>query len=597
MQGYTEIESFFKCASLFFILFGFIAMESRSNRLIASEKAENDSNPENSPSVGDPVENRKGGRKRNQPCSPCNVDGEDKKKTVNNGSIAVGGRVSRSRTTRARGDINITTEQTRLETAVNRRPKRHVGHPASLQDFYVEPVLKLTRQVKPKPKPQQVLTVRLPVYMMFARENYPERRIFSVTNNQSPCNPSVTRRLLPRTTEIQSIDNRKRNLLTWMIESGVIRAGGKLRYAKHRVLEGVITVNGVVCNCCRVIMSLSYFTYHAGGNPGSFNDIYVESGKSFLECLIISWTREASKVNAFNFVDYTGDNFSGDTCDTCGDGGTLICCGGCPSMFHRSCVRVKKLSSGIRYCVYCLCKFCGTVADQMSSCSLCDEKFHKQCRQVNSADVESGGLFCGEICKEIYERLQELLGVKHGLLDGFSFTLLRRSDLDQDSSTYEKKIECNSKLAVAYTVMNECFDAIVDKRTGVDMIRNVVYNCRPACICKPARILRSLGVPKLVIPATPDLHEIWTNHVFRFKPLKESTRQTMKSMSMVVLPGTNMLQKRVPQLVNDCSSMAFALTPLSPSLLSSSIAADGIKIGSLSTMKAVFLPLRQFFRW
>ncbi|KAI3526736.1 hypothetical protein L1887_05998 [Cichorium endivia] len=583
MQGYTEIESFFKCASLFFILFGFIAMESRSNRLITAEKAQNDSSPENSPSVGDPVENRKGGRKRKT--QPCNGDGEDINiKTVNNDGIEVGGRVPRS-------------EQTRPENEVNRRPKRHVGHPASLHDYYVEPVLKLTRQVKPKPKPPQVLTVRLPVYMMFARENYPERRIFSVTNNQSPCNPSVTRPLLPRTTEIQSIYNRKRNLLTWMIESGVIRAGGKLRYAKHRVLEGVITVNGVVCNCCRVIMSLSYFTYHAGGNPGSFNDIYVESGKSFLECLIISWRREASKVNAFNFVDYTGDNFSGDTCDTCGDGGTLICCGGCPSMFHRSCARVKKLSSGIRYCVYCLCKFCGTVADQMSSCSLCDEKFHKQCRQVNSADVESGGLFCGEICKEIYERLQELLGVKHGLLDGFSFTLLRRSDLDQDSSTYEKKIECNSKLAVAYTVMNECFDAIVDKRTGVDMIRNVVYNCRSNCkrlnyggfftgilekndevfsvasirfhgnklaempffgtrkmyrrkgMCRGLiySILRSLGVPKLVIPATPDLHETWTN-VFRFKPLRESTRQTMKSMSMVVLPGTNILQKRVPQL-------------------------------------------------
>lgn len=62
---------------------------------------------------------------------------------------------------------------------------------------------------------------------------------------------------------------------------------------------------------------------------------------------------------------------------------------------------------------------------------------------------------------------------------GYSWTLVRR--LDESSPRYLQRLSqvanCNSKIAVAFNVMDECFLPVTDQRTGIDLIHNVIYNC------------------------------------------------------------------------------------------------------------------------
>ncbi|CAJ1969311.1 unnamed protein product [Sphenostylis stenocarpa] len=385
----------------------------------------------------------------------------------------------------------------------------------------------------------------------------------------------------------------KRTLLAWMIDLGTVLLNGQVHYkppeGKSAILDGKITGDGIQCGCCNKIITISEFEVHAGSKfADPLQNIYVEEGMSLLQCLLDSWNKQdESERNGFHFVDVAGEDPNDDTCGICGDGGDLICCDGCPSTFHQDCLDIKDADDELPM-------------SKLLTCRLCEQKYHRSFIETNDSNTidTSDVLFCGNKCQELSERLEMLLGVKHEIEDGYSWTFIRRSDVGFDvSMTKPQTIECNSKLAVALSIMDECFMPYIDHRSGVNLIHSILYNrgsnfnrlsysgfvtavlergdeiiaaasirihgnklaempfigtrymYRRQGMCR--RLLKaielglgSLNVELLVIPAISELRETWTS-VFGFEPLESTSKQLIHNMNLLVFPHVDMLQKKI----------------------------------------------------
>lgn len=406
-----------------------------------------------------------------------------------------------------------------------------------------------------------------------------------------------------------------RTVLSWLIHSGVVSLNEVIQYRNlidgTVIKDGLVTRDGIFCKCCNTTLSISKFKIHAGfrlNRPCA--NLFMESGKPFTLCQLEAWSAEyktrkvAPQIEQVDEVDQNDDS-----CGRCGDVGELICCDSCPSAFHQACLFEQELPEGNWYCPQCRCQICGdAVNDKESSqlhealkCTQCENKYHAPCMQRKGKGIGlvSDTWFCGEGCYQVYNGLQSCIGLETLLSDGFSWTLLRSISSDQKVHSAQHVValkgECNSKLAVAITIMEECFLPMVDIKTGIDMIPQVIYNwgsqfarlnydgfytvvlekddvvlcvasirihgvkvaelplvatCsryRRQGLCRRLinaveEMLKSLKVEKLVISAIPDLVDTWTLG-FGFQHLEEDERQSLSEINLMVFPGSVWLKK------------------------------------------------------
>ncbi|KAE8706524.1 Increased DNA methylation 1 [Hibiscus syriacus] len=431
-------------------------------------------------------------------------------------------------------------------------------------------------------------------------------------------------RLLPRgkvkggkhITEMNLYNVGSKTVLSWLILAGVISLNEVIQYRNPKddviIKDGFVSWDGITCNCCNNVLSVSEFKIHAGFK---FNrpclNLYMESGKPFTLCQLQAWSAEfKTKKYGIQKVEADENDRNDDSCGVCGDGGELICCDNCPSTFHLACLSVQELPKGDWYCSNCTCWICGDfVTDEEASslfgafkCSQCEHKYHKECLNDESRSKAkvSNTWLCGESCEELYSGLTSRLGMINHLFDGFSWTLLKCIHEDQKVYSPQRlalKAECNSKLAVALSIMEECFQSMVDPRTGVDMIPQLLYSwgsdfarlnffgfytlvlekddmlISVACIrihgvtlaempltatCANyrrqgmCRLLMNVieEVEKLVITAVPNLVETWTNS-FGFTVVEEDERKMLAKINLMVFPGTILLKKPLYQESTD----------------------------------------------
>ncbi|XP_056688873.1 increased DNA methylation 1-like [Spinacia oleracea] len=374
---------------------------------------------------------------------------------------------------------------------------------------------------------------------------------------------------------------------------------------KDHIGYGAITRDGIGCYCCGEVFSVASFPRHRGDIfvDKPYENLFIEETKvSLLSCQIEAWNRHSVPARSgYHHVvrrPRVKDN-SDDSCVICADGGDLICCDNCPSTYHLKCLGFKGVPEDEWLCPYCRCKYCDrdTVKDVLLTCFQCLKKYHGQCSnkfdKIPSRPQPLTIPFCGNGCWQVYQKLENMLGRNMPTRDGYSWTLIRKMDLDsvgQNSEDLYLKATCNSTIVLAAKLMEESFKLIVDRQTRTNMIQSVIYNCgmnfsrfytailqfqgkiisvaslrlpspelteipfiattegqRSKGMCKMLLgaleiALIKIGVESIVIPSSEEMEENWQKK-FGFEPLDEAMNRKLTNLNTLMFPKTIRLQK------------------------------------------------------
>ncbi|TVU14468.1 hypothetical protein EJB05_37938 [Eragrostis curvula] len=407
-----------------------------------------------------------------------------------------------------------------------------------------------------------------------------------------------------------------RTVLNKLLEMGIVcrvnivqcRGPG----GKNVLKDGNITKNGIRCRCCGTTFTMSKFKCHAGlGNESPSLNIFLGSGKSYSLCQLQAWSIE-HKVRRERAKDTMSlqEDQNDDTCGLCGDGGELICCDNCPASYHQACLPSQDIPDGSWYCSSCLCNICGEVIHSKElrtslstlKCSQCELQYHVKCISGKISCNWEGRLdswFCGTRCQQIFTSFRSRVGVPDHMDNGFSCTVLRNNGDQKVMSAAEIAVtaECNMKLMIALSIMEECFLPIIDPRTGIDIIPSILYNWRSDFLhmdykgfytvvlesddnivsvasirlhgaivaempliatstenrqqgmCRRLmdyieEILKSLKVEMLLLSAIPHLVDTWTS-AFGFREIDDSDKKKICKFRLASVPGTVLLKKNL----------------------------------------------------
>ncbi|KAL1370126.1 hypothetical protein AAHE18_01G037300 [Arachis hypogaea] len=309
----------------------------------------------------------------------------------------------------------------------------------------------------------------------------------------------LPRRVLRSNKRVQKVSTpslshqKPQNVLSWLIDNNILLPRSKVSYKpKGRLClaEGRITSDGIKCNCCLKVYSLSGFESHASGystrRPAA--SIILEDGRSLLDCLIKTvedhMTREAMAKPPKYFHEGENDNI----CSVCHYGGNLILCDQCPSSFHVTCLADEVIPEGDWFCPSCRCAVCGKsdIKEKEGDflvCIQCEHKYHFKCLRTKYATNSrrySKNWFCGSDCKKIYLGLHKLLGEPVSVgINNLTWTLVKYINSESSDPCTTKGYllpESYSKLNVALSVMHECFEPLKDPSSTRDLTEDVLFS-------------------------------------------------------------------------------------------------------------------------
>ncbi|KAK7346760.1 hypothetical protein VNO80_21283 [Phaseolus coccineus] len=299
---------------------------------------------------------------------------------------------------------------------------------------------------------------------------------------------------------------KKNTCILWLIDSRIIKKDERVSYKSatmKKALAGRITRGGILCSCCQEEISMWTFEKHAGSDLRQpYKHIYIHrKQKSLRKCLIEAWqhAREQKRRHMFLYVPKETDaDQNDDVCAVCGDGGDLICCDKCPSTYHLSCMNIETVPQNDWFCPYCVCKHCGLVVNLVVEkkeyyekkeglkCSQCDKKYHWECFEKSekessrqTPDFNPSRSYCGRGCQLIYEKMGAYLGIRNDYSAKYSWRVIRVMETyKKNSADMNLFLENNSRVAVSWMLMNEAFKTITDRKTGINVVRSIVYSCK-----------------------------------------------------------------------------------------------------------------------